>query len=147
MSNTIALVSSIVTLVLVLAAAAAYYAVIANDKKAAAKKIADKAAADIAARDLANKQGWADLNEVVRVITTDLHWLASNAGLRDLHRALNAGTVTNLRLGQVTSSNVCSHDGLGLYMTLDGQEVAFGIKQNYTNKVSLVSGVGRIYGE
>jgi hypothetical protein len=73
--------------------------------------------------------------------------LASNAGLRDLHAAINANAITNLRLGQVASSNVCSHDGLGLYMTINGQEVAFGVKKDYTNKVSLFSGVCRIYGE
>lgn len=147
MSNTIALVSTIVTLVLIATMVIGYYAVIAMDKKAAVKKIADKIAADKIASDLANKQGWADLNEVVRVLTTDLCWLASNGGHRDLHAAINAKSITNMRLGQVTSSNMSSHDGLGIYMTINGQEVAYGIKQNYTNKVSLVSGVCRIYGE
>ena len=147
MSNTIALVSTIATLALIATAVIGYYAVIAMDKKAAAKKIADQAAKDLAARNLANKQGWQDMNEIIRIITTDLHWLASNGGHRDLHAAINAKSITNMRLGQVTSSNMSSHDGLGLYMTLDGKEVAFGIKQNYTNGISLVSGVCRIYGE
>lgn len=147
MSNTIALVSSIATLALIATLVVGYYAVIANDKKAAAKKIADKAASDLAARNQANLQGWQDMNEVIRVITTDLCWLAREAGLRDLHAAINANAISNLRLGQVTSSNMSSHDGLGIYMTINGQEVAYGIKQNYTNKVSLVSGVCRIYGE
>jgi hypothetical protein len=147
MSNTIALVSSISILVLIATLVIGYYAVIASDKKAAAKKIADKIAADKIASDLANKQGWADLNEVIRVITTDLHWLASNAGLRDLHAAINANAISNMRLGQVTGSNMSNHNGLGIYMTMNGQEVAYGIKANHTNQISLVSGVCRIYGE
>jgi hypothetical protein len=147
MSNTVLVVSLVITAAMIATLVGAYLLVVANDKKKAAAKIAAKANADKAATDLANKQGWEDMNEVIRLITTDLHWLAREAGLKDLHRAINAGTVANIRLGQVMGSNICSHDGLGIYMTLDGQEVAFGVKQNYTNKVSLVSGVCRIYGE
>jgi hypothetical protein len=145
--NTTLVVSTAITILLVLALVIGYYTIVAIDKKKAAKKIADQANAEILARNLANLQGWNDLNEVVRVLTTDLHWLASNGGLRDLHSAINAGTITDLRLGKVTSSNMSSHDGLGLYMTMNGQEVAYGIKANHTNQISLVSGVCRIYGE
>jgi hypothetical protein len=147
MSNTIVLVNLVLVLVLLAALVGTYLFVIANDKKKAAAKIAAKAASDLAARNLANKQGWEEMNEVIRVITTDLCWLASNAGLRDLHRAINAGTITDLRLGQVTGSNMSNHNGLGLYMTMNGQEVAYGIKANCTNNIVLVSGVCRIYGE
>jgi hypothetical protein len=147
MSNTTLFVSIVLTAALILALVVGYYTIVAIDKKKATAKIAAKAASDLATMHQANLQGWQDMNEVIRVITTDLHWLAREAGLRDLHAAINAKSITNMRLGQVASSNMCNHDGLGLYMTMDGQEVAFGIKQDYTNKVSLFSGVCRIYGE
>jgi hypothetical protein len=147
MSNTIVLVNLVLVLALVAACIGTYLFVMANDKKKAAKKIADKVAADLAARNQANLQGWQNMDEVLRLLTTDLHWLAREAGLKDLHRAINAGTISNLRLGQVSSSNMSNHNGLGLYMTLDGQEVAYGIKANCTNNIVLISGVCRIYGE
>jgi hypothetical protein len=141
MSNTIVLVCLVLFVVLAIAAFRFL------EKKKEEKAIAAAAAKAAAAHAREMQESWNDLNEVVRVLANELHWLAREAGLNDLHRGLNAGTVANIRLGQVSSSNMSSHNGLGIYLSIDGQEVAYGIKYSANGRVCLLSGVCRIYGE
>jgi hypothetical protein len=134
----------LVVLALVLVAAIAIFRSI--EKKEAATALAAKLQIDLQNKMMEEKAQWEAINVILSAVA-DLGGLANASRERELQYAIWEKKVSNVRLGQVCSTNMSSYNGVGLYLTVNGQEVAYGFHVNHLCHVTLIDKVGRIYGE
>ncbi len=138
--------NTIVLVVLVLVVLAAVVIFRASEKKAKAAIAAAAAAKAAAIRLQEEKQDWFTINAILGAVV-NLGDLARDSDMRTLRTAILARQVSDVRIGNVGPTNMTSHNGIGLYLTENGQEVAYGLHIGYHGRVQLIDKVCRIYGE
>jgi hypothetical protein len=135
--------NTIVLVVLVFLVIAAFRSSEKKKQKAIAAAAAAKAAA---IRFQEEKQDWEAINAILGAVQ-NLGDLARDSDMRSLRSAVLARTVSDVRIGLVGPTNMTNHNGIGLYLTENGQEVAYGLHIGYHGRVQLIDKVCRYYGE